>query len=172
MRATLQAAALVSSFAVAGLLSACSATDAGSLHEPGSGVGDPASPAEDAPDDDTTASAVPDPAVDATGAPTWTSVYDLYFGPGSPGHCNDTRCHASSRGGFKCGLTKDTCYTGLVASKLLTTTAPTRSPLVDKSRSPLSWFGGTKGTMPRRGASNPKAAADIAAWINAGAKNN
>ena len=171
MRGTLQAAAAVSSFALVALLNACSATDAGSLHEPGTGVGDPAS-AEDAPADDTTASAVPDPAVDATGAPTWTSIYELYFGPGSLGHCNDTRCHVSSRGGFKCGLTKDTCYTGLIASKLVTVSTPTRSPLVDKSRSPLSWFGGSNGTMPRRGASNPKASADIAAWINAGAKDN
>ena len=172
MRGTLQAAAVFSALALAASLSACSATDSGSLHEPGTGVGDPASAPEDAPADDTTASAAPDPSLDATGAPTWTSIYELYFGPGSLGHCNDTRCHVSSRGGFKCGLTKDTCYTGLVASKLVTMSTPTRSPLSDKSRSPLSWFGGTRGTMPRRGASNPKASADIAAWINAGAKNN
>jgi hypothetical protein len=172
MRAAIHAIAAVSSLALAALLSACSATDTGSLHEPGSGVGDPASAPEDAPVDDTTAAAAPETLVDANGAPTWTSIYELYFGPGSLGHCNDTRCHVSSRGGFKCGLTKDTCYTGLIASKLVTTSTPTRSPLSDKSRSPLSWFGGTRGTMPRRGASNPKASADIAAWINAGAKNN
>jgi hypothetical protein len=170
MRAATASVVVLAFSALASMITACSATDVGSLHEPGSGVGDPASEPE-APVDDGTASPAAEPPVDAVGAPTWTSIYALYFGAGSLGHCSDTRCHVSSRGGFKCGGTKDTCYDGLVASKLVSAASPTRSTLGDTSRSPLSWFGGT-GTMPRRGASNSKASADVAAWIHAGAKNN
>jgi hypothetical protein len=168
MRATTQAIAAASFLALTSLV-ACSATDSGSLHEPGTGVGDPATPPE-APEDDTTP-ATAKAQVDENGAPTWTSIYDLYFGPGSVGHCNDTRCHVSSRGRFMCGLTKDTCYKGLVASKLITPASPTRSPLTSSTVSPLSWFS-SRGSMPPRGKSNPQASADISAWIGAGAKNN
>jgi hypothetical protein len=171
MRASTQAALGLSFFALVSTMSACSATDTGSLHEPGSGVGDPASEPEATGDDVTTATTDPAPSVDTAGAPTWTSIYALYFGPKSLGHCNDAGCHVSSRGGFKCGLDKTSCYDGLIASRLVSPASPARSLLGDKSRSPLSWFGGS-GSMPRRGASNPKASADIAAWVNAGAKNN
>jgi hypothetical protein len=107
--------------------------------------------------------------VDAAPAPaTWTSVYDTYFGPGTPGHCGNAGCHATIRSGFLCGPTKDTCYQGLVSASLLSLTAPATSSLADPASSPLTWFGGI---MPQDNQGPNEAAADaVKAWITAGAQ--
>jgi hypothetical protein len=102
-------------------------------------------------------------------APTWSEIYTAYFAASSLGRCGSSSCHASSRGGFKCGADKDTCYQGLVNVGLVDTTNGAQSAIADKDRTPLSWFG-NGGTMPGGGA-NAKATADITAWVQAGAHN-
>jgi hypothetical protein len=112
-------------------------------------------------------------AVDASGpAPTWTQLYAQYFGPNTPGHCSGTGgCHTNIRGGFKCGTTKATCYTGLLQAGLITPGAATgaQSPLGIVGQSPLAWFGG--GMPLDNDAPNPQAAAAVKAWLTAGAQN-
>jgi hypothetical protein len=103
-------------------------------------------------------------------APTWTDVYTAYFAASSLGRCGSSGCHVSSRGGFKCGSDKGTCYQGLVNAGLVDATNGAQSAIADKSQTPLSWYG-NGGNMPGGGA-NAKAAADITAWVNAGAQNN
>ena len=100
-------------------------------------------------------------------APTWTTLYNDFFGHGTPGHCGN--CHAGFVGGFKCGTTKGDCYAGLVASGLVNPSAPATSRLGDPQSSPLSWFGG--GMPADQAVSNPAAAAAVTAWLAAGAKN-
>lgn len=102
--------------------------------------------------------------------PTWSSLYAQFFGPGTPGHCGDSGCHASARGGFACGTTKASCYAGLVASGLVDAQAPASSPLGDRDTSPLAWFGG--GMPADRPTPNPTAAAAVTAWLAAGAHQN
>jgi hypothetical protein len=102
-------------------------------------------------------------------APTWTEIYAGYFGPSGIGHCGNSGCHASSRGGFKCGTTQATCYSGLVAAALVNTSSPSSSTLIDPQQSPLSWYGGN---MPGSATTNAKAVSDIDAWVKAGAQNN
>jgi hypothetical protein len=104
-----------------------------------------------------------------TSAPTWTQIYPAYFGPGSLGHCGSSGCHSTSRGGFKCGTTQATCYTGLVNAGLIDTSNPSASVLIDVQQSPLSWYGGN---MPTNPTTNKKAVSDIDGWVNAGAQNN
>lgn len=104
-------------------------------------------------------------------APTWTELYNSYFGPGTPGHCSGTGgCHTNSRGGFKCGTNKNDCYSGLVAAGLVDPSNPTQSPLANENESPLVWLGG--GMPLDNPEANPAAAAAVKAWVAAGAKNN
>jgi hypothetical protein len=104
-------------------------------------------------------------------APTWTQVYEDFFGPGTPGHCSGVRgCHITVRAGFKCGQSAAECFTGLVDAGLVTPANGTQSPIGIPGQSPLAWFGGV---MPKDNAvPNAKAAAAVAAWVAAGAKNN
>jgi hypothetical protein len=120
-----------------------------------------------------TSGVVTDPApTTPSSAKTWTAIYAAYFGPGTPGHCGNSGCHATVRVGFACGATKDSCYAGLVAKGLIDPANPSGSLLVDSSRSPVAWFDTTNGIMPKDAPEpNAQAAADIRAWVGAGAKN-
>ena len=119
---------------------------------------------------DTGSDAGAGPVADAGPPPTWTALYNQYFGPGTPGHCSGTGgCHTNVRGGFKCGTDKDTCYAGLVAASLIDVNDPAQSTLAIPGASPLAWFGG--GMPIDNPAPNPAAAAAIEAWVAAGAPN-
>lgn len=120
---------------------------------------------------DATPDAGPSNAGDASGpAPTWTQLYNQYFGPATPGHCSGTGgCHTNLRGGFRCGTNKNECYAGLVAAGLIDTASPAQSKLVIDGESPLAWFGG--GMPIDNPAPNPAAAAAVKAWVTAGAQN-
>lgn len=108
-------------------------------------------------------------AVDAPLPATWTAVYGAYFASGTPGHCGNAGCHATTRGGFRCGPTKDTCYQGLVNASLISVVDPSTSLISDAKTSPLAWFGGN---MPQDNPGpNADAAAALKAWVVAGAKN-
>jgi hypothetical protein len=116
----------------------------------------------------------PDAAPDADGgsaAPTWSQIYALYIGPGTPGHCSGTGgCHTTLRGGFKCGTSKGECFQGLVSAGLVTPANGSASPIGLVGQSPLVWLGGG---MPLDDATqNPVAAAAVQAWVAAGAPNN
>ena len=101
-------------------------------------------------------------------APTWTQVYDQFFGPGTPGHCSGVRgCHVTIRGGFTCGNNKTECFAGLVQAGLVTPADGTHSPLGVAATSPLAWFGG--GMPLDEAVPNAKARAAVAAWVAAGA---
>ena len=100
-------------------------------------------------------------------APTYSKIYADYLGPGSLGHCSGAGCHSGNVGGFTCGNTKESCYTGLVnAGQVSGTTSRIAS-----ANSSLTWFG-QGGTMPTGGGANSQAAAAISAWVAAGALNN
>ncbi len=109
-------------------------------------------------------------AQDAASLPaSWSAVYGAYFGPGTPGHCGNAGCHATTRGGFLCGPNKDTCYQGLVNASLVSLKTPASSAIVDTSSSPLTWFGGL---MPQDNQGpNADAATALKAWVAAGAQN-
>ena len=105
------------------------------------------------------------------GPVTWTSLYATYFGPNTPGHCGNTSCHKTTNTGFKCGTTKATCYSGLVAAGLVNATTPSKSTIVDPALSPLAWING--GPMPKDNAvPNAAAKAALQAWVALGAPNN
>jgi hypothetical protein len=109
-----------------------------------------------------------------TGAPTWTQLYDGIFGPTGSSSCSlNGGCHTTNQGGFTCGTTSDTCYTGLVNAGLI---APggsaATSVLVDPSASPLC-TPTLGGTMPPQGACPTTAQiAQIQAWLATGAPEN
>jgi hypothetical protein len=151
---------------------ACSAVDPGPIRSDGTGVAEPPNDGTDNGSGDTTPTeegdaAAPVAPASPADAPTWTTVYGQYFAATSPGKCGASGC-PSSRGRFKCGTTKDACYAGLVASRLIDPKNPAASSLANDNTSPLSWFGGN---MPGRPTKNPKARDDIAAWVQAGALN-
>jgi hypothetical protein len=104
-------------------------------------------------------------------APTWDEIYASYFAASGLGQCGSSGCHSSTRNGFKCGSDKDTCYEGLVIAGYVDTTNGAQSAIADKNETPLAWFG-NGGNMPLGGGANAKAAADITAWVHAGAQNN
>ncbi len=117
--------------------------------------------------------AAPDGAPEAgnVAAPTWSQIYALYIGPGTPGHCSGTGgCHTTLRGGFTCGATKSACFQGLVAAGLVTPANGSASPLGIVGQSPLVWLGG--GMPLDSAAQNPAAAAAVQAWVAAGALDN
>ena len=110
---------------------------------------------------------------DSGSGPTWTALYTNYFGPGTAGHCGSSGCHSSTRGGFRCGGDKTTCYNGFVASGYVNTgSSASSSPLADPSQTCLGWYG-TGGNMPQDNPSTDNtAAAAVTAWVQAGALNN
>jgi hypothetical protein len=111
-----------------------------------------------------------DPTATPAVAMTWTQIYGLYFGPGSLGNCSaSATCHQSNIAGFFCGTNKASCYNGLVGAGLITMPNPQTSS-IGASTSILAWFG--QGNMPPGAGANAQAAADIRAWVMAGAMNN
>jgi hypothetical protein len=120
------------------------------------------------------ASPGPQPLPDGGPAPTWTELYQLYFGPNTPGNCGNpnNNCHANANNHFACGATQDSCYQGLVAGNLVLPSAPMTSPIADPTVTPLSWYG-SGGNMPDEKSTPDQAAADaVSAWVYAGAQNN
>ncbi len=130
-----------------------------------------------APDAGAPAGGGPDagPADAGVAAPTWRSIFDRHLGPGTAGHCPD--CHTPSdagtaRGLFSCPPDPHGCYAGLVRSGKL--------GAMGDLRATLRWFvtDGRRGAMPKADANtpvadeNPQAAADIEAWLRAGAPEN
>ena len=114
----------------------------------------------------------PPPPPDGAGpAPTWTQLYNGFFGPGTPGHCSGVRgCHVTIRGGFNCGQSKQECFAGLVQAGLVTPANGAQSPLGIDGASPLAWLGG--GMPLDESVPNAAAGAAVKAWVAAGAKNN
>lgn len=106
-------------------------------------------------------------------APTYSELYTKYFAPNTPGHCATTACHLDAVQGWACGLTKNTCYEGMVGVGIIDTKIPTASPIADPRGSVLSWINPQGGTMPQdaRGPF-PEGAAAITAWVAACAQNN
>ncbi len=136
---------------------------------PDASVHDASAPDGSAPADASSRDAQADGAPPPPPAMTWTKLYTSYFGPGTPGHCGNSGCHSTTRAGFKCGATKTTCFSGLVAAGLVSTTNPSSSTLGNPQQSPLAWFGGP---MPKDNAvANPAAAQAVTAWLTAGAHN-
>jgi hypothetical protein len=117
---------------------------------------------------------IPPPPPDLLGAPTYTDLYNNYFGPNTPGHCGNSDCHLGTPRVhvWVCGSTRDTCYAGMVKVGIISTTDPTNSPIADPQNSPLSWIN-PNGPMPRDNPTpNPQAGGDIVWWVLAGAQNN
>ena len=101
------------------------------------------------------------PSVAPSEAPTWSAIYARYFGPGSAGDCARSRaCHAAVMNDAPAA------YSWLVQRGYI---AGSQSPLVSKSNSCLTWFGGN---MPPRGGADDDAARELDAWVAAGATNN
>jgi hypothetical protein len=147
-------------------LAACSSTSSSPSGGNNADAGTTAD-AEPAPDD---GGATQDAPADSAANATWTYLYTTYFASGTPGHCGNGGCHASSQGGFKCGSDKTTCYNGLVTAKLIGTTNATQ-PLVNPKVTPLAWFN-SGGAMPEDNpVANPAAVKDLQAWVAAGATN-
>jgi hypothetical protein len=114
------------------------------------------------------ADAQPDATTSSGSAPTWSQIYALYIGPGTPGHCSGTGgCHTTSHGGFTCGTSKSACFQGLVSAGLVTPADGAASPIGAVGQSPLVWLGG--GMPLDSAAPNPAAAAAVQAWVAAGA---
>jgi hypothetical protein len=105
-------------------------------------------------------------------APTYTELYTKYFAANTKGHCATAGCHLDGSQGWTCGLTKNTCYQGMVAIQLIDPTTPTASVIADPKSSPLSWIN-PNGPMPQdTPGSFPEGATAIAKWAAACAQNN
>ena len=106
---------------------------------------------------------------------TWTFLYSKYFGPGSAGHCGNSKCHDAlpSNGNWVCGPTSHTCYEGMLARvvngsprPLLNLADPPSSVLISPAKSPLVWFNPV-GNMPNDAMDpNPCASRDIPRWFD------
>jgi len=91
-------------------------------------------------------------------APTWTEVFDRYLAPGTIGNCGE--CHGGT--GTPKGMYQFFVGQDQIRGK--------ESPIVSRSASEVSWFGGF---MPLGGpSSNAAAEADMKAWVAAGALDN
>jgi hypothetical protein len=115
------------------------------------------------------AAANPEASSGSGDAPTWSQIYALYIGPGTPGHCSGTGgCHTTAHGGFTCGTNKSACFQGLVSAGLVTPANGSASPIGVVGQSPLVWL---RGGMPLDSAApNPAAGAAVQAWVAAGAR--
>ena len=90
--------------------------------------------------------------------PTWTQLYNNYFGPGTSGNC--LSCHVS--GNTPTFNSASTLCSTLKSYGYIQTGSATLQDL-------LTWFGGS-GNMPLVGGAVPaNAVRDITAWQNAGA---
>jgi hypothetical protein len=107
------------------------------------------------------------PPVDGS-APTYSELFDLYFGPGTPGHCATAHCHANP--GFNvwlCGDDEETCYGGMLQIGLIDPKHPRASTIASPTKSPLSWVN-PSGDMPFDATGPLDAARDaITAWVDA-----
>ena len=114
-----------------------------------------------------------EPAPDAAPAPRYSELFDDYFAPNTPGHCATAGCHADpGHTVWRCGPTKDDCYSGMVEVGLIDQANPTHSAIVDAHRSPLTWINPSGGNMPLDAQlSNAAAAEALRAWVAAGAQN-
>jgi hypothetical protein len=94
----------------------------------------------------------------AAAAPTWSELFSAYMAPGTEGGCGRSgRCHARQMGD------PASAYDWLKQRGYI---AGTSSAIASDANSCLRWFGGN---MPPGGRANPKAAADVAAWVAIGA---
>jgi len=136
------------------------------------------------------ASLPPPPEIDASStdsgcsSPTWTCVYQSYFGapppgPGCSGEAGNCHGAATDPGAqaslFTCGATKDDCFRGITAkdASLVDTGNPSGSGLFQILRH--SQAGVQIGSMPKRPAAyffSADALKRIQDWIAAGAQNN
>jgi hypothetical protein len=92
---------------------------------------------------------------------TWSALYSAYMAPGTEGGCGrSSRCHARQMADAA------SAYGWLQQRGYI---AGTGSALASNANSCLGWFGGN---MPPGGHANAKAAADVAAWVAAGALEN
>ena len=90
-----------------------------------------------------------------TPAPSWTELYDGYFGPGTAGNC--VSCHSSQTPTFDSAATM--CAALKTQGWIVTGTAGLEYL--------ISWFG-LGGAMPQNGGAAPaNAVNDIMAWENA-----
>jgi hypothetical protein len=107
-------------------------------------------------------------------APTYTELYDKYFGVGKTGHCAKSGCHGDpGHNVWLCGDSKDTCYQGMVTEGLINKTNPIASTLGDPKNSPLTWVNPDHGFMPQDGPRDFAEGRDaIIAWVGACAQNN
>jgi hypothetical protein len=103
---------------------------------------------------------------------TWTQLYTEIFGPGGTSDCTGGGCHTNSKGGFKCGTTKASCYTGIVNTPYVNPGANAgASAITVANQSPLC--GSLNGNMPQGGTCVTSAqVAEIQSWLDAGAQNN
>ncbi|MEO7330694.1 MAG: hypothetical protein ABI193_19115 [Minicystis sp.] len=110
--------------------------------------------------------------------PTWSSIYDGYFGPTGVGSCSSGKgCHTSAddagtkASNFLC-VDKDGCHASLTGTSNLVRPSdvkdPTRAPLLGKLRQ-----AGGKGKMPSSSAFvfHPEDISVLEAWIAKGANN-
>jgi hypothetical protein len=100
---------------------------------------------------------------------TWNYIYARYFGPGTAGHCGNSRCHGErAPGGFLAGSTSDSFFLGLLAAGLVRYDCSLNSLLVDPQNSPLVWFSPTARMPADNQLPNAQAQADITAWLAGG----
>ncbi len=107
---------------------------------------------------DSSTSGGTDPIVDSVPAPTWTELYNAYFGPGTAGNC--VSCHAT--GTTPAFDSAETLCGALKARGYIVRSVAGLEYLIE-------WFG-LGGTMPEDGGAPPPGAVDaIMAWENADA---
>jgi hypothetical protein len=149
-------------------------TSTGNPPPPGHDAGSNPPPGHDAggnPPPPTDAGGNPPPPVDANmpppQGPTWTQIYAADFGPGSPGRCGDSGCHASTRSNFRCDSQSD-CYSHFQSTGAL----GSGGWLTDPNNSYIWWFS-NGGNMPTDN-NQPSAQGlmDIQTWVANGAPNN
>ncbi len=93
-------------------------------------------------------------------APTWSMIYEQYFGRNTEGSCGRSgACHAAEM------VDAASAYAWLQQRGYI---AGTQSPIASTTNSCLRWFGGN---MPPRGKAEPSAVRDFRAWVAAGARN-
>jgi hypothetical protein len=86
--------------------------------------------------------------------PTWSELFSAYMAPGTEGGCGRAgRCHARQ-------MADPTSAYGWLKQRGYI--AGTDSAIASNANSCLRWFGGN---MPPGGQANPKAVADLAAWV-------
>ncbi len=94
----------------------------------------------------------------APARPTWSELFAAYMAPGTEGGCGRAgRCHAAQMSDAA------SAYDWLRQRGYI---EGARSALASNANSCLRWFGGN---MPPGGQPNPKAAADLTAWVAVGA---